>query len=306
MFSKELWCSAVGSTGRSATATAHSISVAYHGDSQSDWCRTRISEYYFLNPNWWHYVASFFDYGILKLAILNHFDILTVWQGFFGLSSEMQPVCPWPMYAKKMRYSLPKLSVGVFRRPYLTGWKTRSMFQCCWTYSCLPARERADTFCRGFVDGVHWLHQYWSITITYFPKTLDSPSCRLLFFAFQWDWCSMLLFTGGSACIPCFVPSQQQHSMVDKSKRVSTSPLSSWRSNFEETRKICAYCIVMHSLHSGIVVKPSTSRVSMIFARCFSFRRGVHGREKQIGSSFCNSSEASHECCSCSKDFKGM
>lgn len=167
-------------------------------------------------------------------------------------------------------------------------------------------RERADTFCRGFVDGVHWLHQYWSITITYFPKTLDSPSCRLLFFAFQWDWCSVLLFTGGSACILCFVPSQQQHSMVDKSKRVSTSPLSSWRSSFEETRKICAYCIVMHSLHSGIVVKPSTSRGAMIFARCVSFRRGVHGREKQIGSSFCNSSEASHECCSCSKDFKGM
>jgi len=41
MFSKELWCSAVGSTGRSATATAHSISVAY-GDRQPDWCRTRI------------------------------------------------------------------------------------------------------------------------------------------------------------------------------------------------------------------------------------------------------------------------
>lgn len=160
MFSKELWCSAVGSTGRSATATAHSISVAY-GDSQSDWCRTRIllSESKLMTLccviSWlWYSEVSHFDmFGLTRLV---------------GLSSEMQPVCPC-MLCKNIRYSLPKLSGGVFRRPYLTG-LLRSMFQCCWTYSCLPA---ADTFCRGFVDGVHWLHQYWSITINYiFSKNI--------------------------------------------------------------------------------------------------------------------------------------
>ena len=102
-------------------------------------------EYYFLNPNWWHYVASFFDYGILKLAILNHFDMFGLTR-LVGLSSEMQLYAPC-MLCKKDEVLSAKLSVGVFRRLI---WPAQTSEACSnavgRTVACQPSERELTRF----------------------------------------------------------------------------------------------------------------------------------------------------------------